>query len=77
MFEKQLTFAWDRQPSQLKGEPASLYIFQVSEHLPDGSERIVYQDIRVQANDIEPEVSRFFRGLSCRPTQHRRKRGAA
>lgn len=77
MYEKRLTFSWNRQPSHLKGEPACLSVFQVSEHLPDGSERIIYQDIRLQANDLEPELRRFFHKLSRQSAQHRRERGAA
>lgn len=42
MYEKRLTFSWNRQPSHLKGEPACLSVFQVSEHLPDGGERLIY-----------------------------------
>ena len=77
MYEKRLTFSWNRQPSQLKGKPACLSVFQVSEHLPDGGERLIYQDVRLQANDLEPELRRFFHRLSRRPAQHRRERGAA
>ena len=77
MFEKRLTFSWEKQPCRLKGEPACLSVFQVSEHHPDGSERIIYQDVRLQANDLEPELRRFFHRLSRRPAQHRRERGAA
>ena len=77
MYEKRLTFSWNRQPSHLKGEPACLSVFQVSEHLPDGRERLIYQDIRLQANDLEPDVCHFFHKLSRQPTQHRREKGAA
>lgn len=42
MYEKRLTFSWNRQPSHLKGEPACLSVFQVSKHLPDGGERLIY-----------------------------------
>lgn len=77
MYEKRLTFVWDRQPSQLKGEPALISVFQVSEHLPDGRERLVYQEIRLQANDLEPDVCHFFHKLSRRPTQHPGEKGAA
>ena len=76
MFEKQLTFEWDKQPSQLKGEPAVLQIFRVSENLPDGGRRIIYQDIRLQANDLEPELCRFLQKFTRKPAQHHRK-GAA
>ena len=77
MYEKRLTFSWNRQPSHLKGEPACLSVFQVSEHLPDGGELLIYRDIRLQANDIEPELRRFFHKLSRQPAQHHRERGAA
>lgn len=77
MFEKRLTFSWEKQPCRLKGEPACLSVFQVSEHHPDGSERIIYQDIRLQTNDLEPELLCFFHTLSRQSEQQRRKRGAA
>ena len=77
MYEKRLTFSWNRQPSHLKGKPACLSVVQVSEHLPDGRERLIYQDIRLQANDLEPDVCHFFHKLSCQPAQHRREKGAA
>ena len=41
MYEKRLTFSWNRQPSHLKGEPACLSVFQVSERLPGGGERLI------------------------------------
>lgn len=77
MYEKRLTFSWNRQPSHLKGKPACLSVFQVSEHLPDGRERLVYQEIRLQANDLEPDVCYFFHKLSRQPTQHPGEKGAA
>ena len=77
MYEKRLTFSWNRQPSHLKGEPACLSVFQVSKHLPDGGERLIYQDIRLQTNDLEPELLCFFHTLSRQSEQQRRKRGAA
>ena len=55
MYEKRLTFSWNRQPSHL----------------------LIYQDVRLLANDLEPELRCFFHRLSRRPAQHRRERGAA
>ena len=77
MYEKRLTFSWNRQPSHLKGEPACLSVFQVSKHLPDGRERLIYQDIRLQANAIIQNDDEGGHRLSRRPAQHRRERGAA
>ena len=77
MLEKSLTFTWDRMPFQMNGQPACLSVFQVSEHLCDGGERLVYQDIQLQADDIEPNLCRIFHNLSRQPSQYRKERGAA
>ena len=60
MYEKRLTFSWNRQPSHLKGKPACPLFSRFPNTSPDGRERLIYQDIRLQANDLEPDVCHFF-----------------